>query len=177
MGPVRGVLVGSAIVASATVGAPAMAATSFTVRTEDGFVTSIGTFRTADSLERAVRVFGRPTSMRRVGMAEVCDVRWNRLGLRTSWVTFGAGDPCDVGRLQNARATGNGFRTAAGVRVGSASRTIRTKHPGARFVRGTWWIATARFPAGDGEPSPTVQATVRGGRVTGLSLFVGAAGD
>jgi len=48
-------------------------------------------------------------------------------------------------------------------------------HSDARFERGKWVLASQTVFGS--EPAPTVSALVHGGRVTALSLFVGAAGD
>jgi hypothetical protein len=55
------------------------------------------------------------------------------------------------------------------------SSRIPELHPDAEFTRGKWVLATQSVFGS--EPSPTVTAHVRGGRVRALSLFIGAAGD
>jgi hypothetical protein len=52
---------------------------------------------------------------------------------------------------------------------------VRELHRGARF-RGGRWVLASESVIGTG-PSPTVSALVRGGRVSGFSIWVGGAGD
>ena len=55
------------------------------------------------------------------------------------------------------------------------SSRVPPLHHNARFQRGKWVLATQDVFGS--EPSPTVSALVRDGRVVALSLFVGRAGD
>jgi hypothetical protein len=106
----------------------------------------------------------------------VCAVRWRRLRLVTKFTSFGGvQDFCNQGFLQTAVTHSRRWRTWEGLRVGMPTSSVRTRHPGARFRRGRWVLA-AQSVIGTGA-SPTVEALVRGGRVSGFSIWVGGAGD
>jgi hypothetical protein len=163
----------------------AEAATPITIRTSDGLVTRIGSVRTAGGpnagkLSHVIRAWGRPSSRRSFGRGTGCTVRWKRLGFTGTFVNLGGGGSAcraDLGALQTAVVRGRRFRTTGGVGVGSPTSEVRAKHPGARFVNGSWWIASAVLPYGDGSRTPTVRAIPRRGAVQSLRLWVGAAGE
>jgi hypothetical protein len=157
---------------------------AFTIRTDDGAITRIGAFRTfgrdGGTPARATAVFGRPSSIDPIGDgSDACRVRWRRLRLNATFANFGIESACSPqgGRLQAATIRSAQFRTTRGVRVGSDSSTIPTKHRSARFMEGAWWIASITPPFGDEEEIATVSAIVGNGRVRALKLWVGAAGD
>jgi len=141
-----------------------------------GFVVELGSLdiRKGATLADATRAFGRPS---RVSPGEdVCVVRWSRLKLVTRFTSFGGvSDFCTQGFLQTAVTHSRRWRTWKGLRVGMPTSQVRERHPKARFRRGRWVLASQSVLGGS--PSPTVEAMVRGGRVSGFSLWVGAAGD
>jgi hypothetical protein len=165
------------LVALAVAAAPAAAAKSYTVRVDSrGFVTRLGPLRpqTHPFPRDAKAAFGRPSSQR-AGRG-TCGIRWSGLKLSTLFTSFAAiGDFCRDGRLQTAVLRSKVWRTWRGLRVGMRSSRVRGLHNNARFERGKWVLASQTVFGS--EPSPTVSALVRDGRVTALSLFVGAAGD
>lgn len=167
-----------AVVPTAPAGAQGASTSRTILVSGEGQVASIGRLQARNSLARAKQLFGKPSSQKRRGDT-VCTVRWSRIGLRISFVTFGGGDPCRLGHIQTGSVTKDRFTTTAGLAAGMASSEIRTRHPDARFRQGSWWIATTTFAAGatEDDPQPTVRAITKGGRITALSLFVGAAGD
>ena len=125
-------------------------------------------------------VFGRPSRVDPTGNgADACRVQWRRLGLSATFANFEIESACSPqgGRLQAATIRSPRFRTTRGVRVRSASSTIPVKHQSARFVDGTWWIASAAPPFGDEQEIATISAVVHDGRVRALKLWVGGAGD
>lgn len=180
-----GLSVVMAVTLSATLSATADARSrSYTIQTSKGFITSIGSLRMSGAdggtLARAIVVFGRPSQIRPIADgSDGCTIRWKRLGLNATFANFGIESACAPrgGRFQAATIRSTRFRTSRGVRVGSRSSTIRDKHRLARFVSGSWWIASATSPFGDEREIATVRALVRAGRVWALKLWVGAAGD
>lgn len=109
---------------------------------------------------------------------------WRRLRLRIDFENFGGTRPgqttCtpSVGRAQSFVASGSGFRSSRGLRVGQPSSSIRLKHPQADLRDGAWALVLARFPFGDSdELSPVVSALVRDGRVSALAGYIGGAGE
>lgn len=132
------------------------------------------------TLAAATRAFGRPTKIDPIGDgSDACRVSWSRLKFNAVFANFGIDSACSPrgGRLQSATTRSSRFRTTRGVRVGSASRTIPDKHRDAEFVNGAWWIASLAFLGDEDNVIPSIKALVGGGKVRGLSLFIGAAGD
>lgn len=174
-----GVAIGAALAPPAQAGPRSM-----TIVTRDFTVSRIGPFQASRDgrLSAAIRAFGRPSS--RVSTSRVsCRVDWRRLRLRIYFANFG-GVPSgksvcssSVGKAQTFVARGSRFRARNGVRVGDRSSSIRRKHPGARYRRGSWGLVFAVSPFGDGSPSPVLSARVSGGRVRALVGYIGAAGE
>jgi hypothetical protein len=168
----------AALIAPALLGAaPAAANAALTIDVgRGGFVVRLGSLdiRTGAMLADATRAFGRPS---RVSPGDdVCVVRWSRVKLVTRFTSFGGvSDFCRQGFLQTAVTHSRRWRTWKGLRVGMPTSQVRERHPKARFRRGRWVLASQSVLGGT--PSPTVEAMVRGGRVSGFSLWVGAAGD
>jgi hypothetical protein len=168
----------------ASPGSAAAQGPSFTIRTNDGVITRIGTLRIfgrdAGTLARASAVFGRPSRIDPIGDgSDACRVEWRRLRLNATFANFGIDSACSPrgGRLQAATIRSPRFRTTRGIRVGIASSTIPIRHRSAQFVNGAWWIASTTPPFGDEEEIATISAIVSGGRVRALRLWVGGAGD
>jgi len=156
---------------------PAGASAALTIDVgRGGFVVKLGALdiRRGAMLDDATRAFGRPSRV--TPGDDVCVVRWSRLRLVTRFTSFGGvSDFCAQGFLQTAVTHSRRWRTWKGLRVGMPTSQVRERHPKARFRRGRWVLATQSVLGGG--PSPTVEAMVRGGRVSGFSLWVGAAGD
>jgi hypothetical protein len=141
-----------------------------------GFVSRLGPLHPLRHpfLRDARAAFGAPTTVR--PSRGECRARWARLRLKALFTSFGGiSDFCRDGRFQTAVVRSKVWRTWKGLRVGMRSSRIPELHPRARFERGKWVLATQSVFGPD--PSPTVIAHVRGGRVRALTLFVGAAGD
>ena len=172
-------ILGLGIAATAVLTLPvaAPAATTYRIAVDkQGFAVRLGPLRANSHphLRDAVSVFGAASSVR-PGRG-VCTARWNRLGLKALYTSFGAvEDFCEDGFLQSATLRSRIWRTWAGLRVGMRTSRIRRLHHNATFERGKWVLATQDVFGS--EPSPTVTALVRNGRVSAFSLFVGRAGD
>jgi hypothetical protein len=167
-----------ALVATAVslLSAGAAEARTLRIATEDGFVVRMGPLKVKihPYLRDATAAFGRPSSV--TAGRGVCRARWSSLRLTATFTSFGAiRDFCAQGLLQTAVVRSPAWQTWAGLRVGARSARIPELHHNAQFSDGKWVLAT-QDTYGE-EPSPTVSALVRGGRVMALSLWVGAAGD
>jgi hypothetical protein len=177
-------LVTAAVTLAPAASAPAQSS-SFTIRTSDGAVARIGAFRPRRSatLASAIRVFGRPSSVRLVAKRGSCNVTWRRLRLKIVFANLGgvlAGQTVctpSVGVIDSFTARSSHFRTSAGLRVGSPSSRIPSLYPEAEFRSGSWWLVTAVSPFGDQSEYPVVRAIVSNGRVRALAGFVGAEGE
>jgi hypothetical protein len=159
------------------------AAVHYTIRTNQGAVARIGSFRPARDakLAAAIRVFGQPSS-RHLTKYSACIVKWRRIGLRITFVSYAVGPGANicspsVGLAQSFAARGSRFRTWAGLRPGMRSSRIPDLHPYAELRRGRWWLRTAVSPFGDQSEYAVVSALVSGGRVRALSGWIGAAGE
>jgi len=159
------------------------ASSSYTIHTNQGFVAWIGRFHPARDakLAAAIRIFGTPSS-RHLTSSNACIVKWRRIGLRITFVSYAVGPGADicspsVGLAQSFAARGSRFRTWAGLRPGMASSRIADLHPYAELRRGTWWLRTAVSPFGDESEYPVMQALVSRSRVRALSGWIGAAGE
>jgi hypothetical protein len=162
----------------------AVARSSYTIRTHNGWISRIGPLRTSGSpgptLGQATEVFGAPSQIDPVGDgADGCHVEWRALRLKTVFADFGGGSACspNSGALQGATIRSRRFRTVRGVHVGSRSASIPRRHHNAEFKGGAWWIASVYLPYGEGGDVPTIKAIVRRHRVSAIKLYVGAAGD
>lgn len=171
----------ASLVIGVSVPASALAAESFTIRTKGGSVARIGSFKMSKdpSLAAAMRVFGAPTSMKRVYGISGCNVTWRKLRLKIEFANFGGQSACEpsYGAAQSFTARSARFRTWEGLRPGQRSRTIPEKHKSAVFRNGAWWLRSAYSPFGDGEEYAVVSAIARGGRVIALKGWVGSAGE
>jgi hypothetical protein len=154
----------------------------------------IASFEAANdpTLAGAIRALGVPSSCRRVpGFRSFASVTWSRLGLRMVFGTYGpipARGPCAAaGRivLDSAIATGRRWRTGRGLRVGDPVARLRRLYPRAhrrRFLRGLrpldgWWLVVRLSRVPDRHFVPTLLATARGGRVTGLVVTAELEGE
>jgi hypothetical protein len=158
-------------------------ASSFTIRTSQGFVVRIGAFRTRrdETIAAAERVFGRASS-RKLTSGQ-CQVDWRELRLRIYFANFGGVRPgqttcsATVGKAQSFTVRGARFRTGEGLRVGHRSGTVLDRHHAAEFRRGAWWLRTAVSPFGDESEYAVVSALPSGGRIRAIKGWIGAAGD
>jgi hypothetical protein len=167
------------------VAADAAAAAPFTINARGsadsfGRVLAIGDFKPSrdPTLGAALDVFGEPSSQTRV-FSWGCRVSWHGLGVKILFANFGGGSACrkDLGRSQTARAYGDRWRTAKGLRVTQTLARLKSLYPSARQHGRSWWLVTALSPIGEPHRYPVLAATVRNGRVRSFSLFIGAAGE
>jgi hypothetical protein len=169
---------------SVALAGPAQAARTYTIRTRDGSVSRIGTFRPARNatLAAAQRAFGQPAS-KRLGRFGTCTVRWHRPLLTIFFENFGGRQPgqstCDpsVGRAQSFIAQGRRFETWRGLRVGDSRDTLLDRHPSAEHRKGGWWLRTAVSPFGDQREYAVLMARMSLGRVEEFHGWIGAAGE
>lgn len=162
------------------------ASAALTIRTKEGRITRIGQMRTlgvaGGRVMDATAAFGPATRIAPIGgsNSEACRISWSALKLRATFANFGGADPCgaETGRLQAATTRSRRFRTQRDLRVGDPSSTIKEKYPKAEFEKNVWVIMRAEYELGaDPGPIPTIEATVKGGRIEVLRLYVYAAGD
>jgi hypothetical protein len=117
----------------------------------------------------AVDAFGEPDSIDEGDGG--CDLRWNGLGIRANFFTFGGGDHCIDGTFQEARLTDERWHTKNGIHPGSSER--RTRNYSKRTCRKSTCGATG-YALGlfrnecAATKSPTVIATIRESRVKAL---------
>jgi hypothetical protein len=175
-----------AAVALGLAAAPAAEARSFVIEARgfsdrQGVVQRIGDFRPprGESLGAAIRAFGEPSS--RSGGGNSCSVRWRPLGVRILFANFGGEDACDPSGGQAQRAFVSGDRrwhTARGLHIGARLQRLRQLYPNARRNAGGGFpLVTSFSPFGTGGRYTVLGARVRGGRVTGFSMFIGGAGE
>ena len=178
------------IAAAAALLGAAAPADAFTINVAGGkvggHVSGIGEFRPGvdPSIAAASRVFGRPSS-RELTSKNSCDVRWARLRLRITFVSFGLTGPGQTvcgDRASNAqtfRVRGRRFRTWNGLRVGASKQRLVDLHPTAEFREGSWWLkkTISIFGAGDEEFAVVDAPLTRDDRVRALRGWIGAAGD
>jgi hypothetical protein len=89
--------------------------------------TGFGAFHEGTGNDRRAlrRAFGRATSTNRHGN-DTCTIRWRRLGIRVTLVTFGLRKkPCRRGSFLEARLTKRRWHTPAGIRRGSSRAAAR----------------------------------------------------
>jgi hypothetical protein len=174
--------VAAAYALSVTPAAPA--ATTFSIRTSDGFVARIGGFhpRRSATLASAISTFGTPSSRRFRGDSG-CEVRWRSLHLRMTFYNLGAAPigttTCtpSVGLANDFTVRGPRFRTSAGLRVGDASSRITELYADAELHDGAWWLVSAYSNIGEGGDYPVLRAIVAAGRVRAIAGVIGGAGE
>jgi hypothetical protein len=166
------------------VAAPAAAA-PFTINVRGsaqsfGRVLAIGDFKPDrdPTLGAAIDAYGQPSFQRRLS-TEGCRVGWHTLGVKILFANFGGGSACreDLGRSQTARAFGNRWHTAKGLRVGQRLSRLRRLYPNATRHGRAWWLVTAVSRFGEPRRYPVLRATVREGTVRSFSVRIFAAGD
>ena len=180
MRPARPLLLACAVL---LVGAESALAAEFTINVRgsaDGFgrVLAIGDFQPGrdPTLGAALDAYGVPSFKRRVSSLG-CKVGWNGPGVKVLFANLGGGGACDRGRAQTARAFGDRWRTAKGLRVGQRLARLRSVYPSATRHREVWWLVTGLSQIGAPHRYPVLAATVRGGTVRSFSTQILAAGD
>ena len=169
-------------VPTATARTTAHAAKSYRIVTSHGFVTRLGPWRLRNpSLGQAIKAFGRPTSVRRLGPGVVsCSVQWSYRRIVASFYNLGGQDGCSTtyGYVDAVTFRSTAWRTLGGLRVGHRTSHMLDLYPGARLAYGHWGLTSAHFGFGSGDGwIPTVTALPRKGRVAALSVFVHAGGE
>jgi hypothetical protein len=171
-------------VAGAHAAAPTADARPFVIQTRGsetgpGVVRAIGDFRPARNprLSAAIRAYG-PTTSRRGG-GEICRVRWANIGVRITFQNFGGVDSCEPsgGRAQKAVVVDDRWRTGKGLRIGNGITRLRRLYPDAKRTPRGFRLVEGILPFGQPRRYAVLGARVSGGRVTGFTMFVGAAGD
>lgn len=85
------------------------------------------------SLQRATRIFGRPTTAFADSSPVDCDVRWDDLGIRALFQDFGAPSgqcqPQSQFNLSMVTLSGPRWVTAAGLRLGDSVAALRRDYP------------------------------------------------
>jgi hypothetical protein len=143
------------------------------------------TRRTAPTVRRARRHFGRPSSLRRrYGVG--CRARWNRIGLTIDLIKLGGRNPCRHGFVQAGRVKGRRasdwtalVANDPGVALGTTDAFLEHEFVGepGETDRG-WTLADVFIPYGDGGYDPSFSALLsRRGTVKGFEFWVGAGGD
>lgn len=143
--------------------------------------TGFGSFTEGGSSAWKLRnSFGEPSGINRDEY--VCNMYWRRLGLLARVVVYDAyANPCRSGYFSSAWLTGRMWKTGSGIRVGVSSRKAR-RHSvincrGSRARKNYRCLGKSGYVLGL-HPSecasgrwPTVTASVRNGRVSGLHIF------
>lgn len=128
-----------------------------------------------DAVDKA---FGSP-ARERERRFRACLLRWPDLGLTIYMANFGAGDRCHDGAVQRAVIAGDRGRerwaTKRGLRVGDRLSRLRKLYPNAERHRGRWWLQPGLFLGH--YRLAIIAATVKKGRVHGLRIWIGGAGD
>jgi hypothetical protein len=176
-------VVGALLLSLAFAGSASAAPFTINVRgSADSFgrVLAIGDFKPErdPTVGAALDAFGAPSSRRRISNWG-CKLAWHGPGVKVLFANFGIGGACgeNTGRSQTARAYGQRWRTARGLRVGNRLTRLRSLYPGAERHGRSWWLVTAVTHIGETRRYPVLAAAVLGGRVRSFRLFIGAAGD
>ncbi len=130
---------------------------------------SIGGFPRAATVDRALQLFGRATTVNPI--YDSCTLVWRSLGLTMkSYYSQGALPPCGPNaRHVSTTATDRRWRTSAGLRIGDPARKLSRLYPKAtKQGKGEWWLTVRPFAGID---FPGLAATVKAGRVFSLTLY------
>ena len=154
------------------------------VRSIAGWRVDRRTRRSAPTIRKARRHFGRPSSISRD--ATSCHAHWRRMRLTMVFVNYGGRHPCRHGFAQagfvRARGPRRTWTVLVGDRPGVAAGTRRgfldyalIGEPGR--TRGYWTLAEVFLPYGDPGYYPSVAAIFdRRARVSAFELWIGAGG-
>jgi len=155
------------------------------VRSIAGFRVADYTRRTAPTIRRARRHFGKPSTLRRrYGVA--CRATWRSLGLTIDLLNLGGQDPCRHGYVQAGRVTGPmaaGWTAIVargpGVVVGTSDTYLEAELVGEPGQSSRLWtLGEVWVPYGDAGYAPALSARLdRRGSVAGFEFWVGAGGD
>ena len=132
------------LIALSLVPGSSLARATYRITTDkEGFPVRLGPLRATSGphARDAVAAFGAASSVR-PGRG-ICVARWNALGLKLTYTSFGAiPDFCRDVLLQTAVVRSSRWATWAGLRVGMRSSRVPALHHNARFQRGKWVLAT-----------------------------------
>lgn len=155
------------------------------VRSIAGFRVNGYTRRTAPTITRARRHFGKPSSLRRrYGVA--CRAQWKHIGLTIDLINLGGRHPCRYGLVQAGRVRGPAasrwtalIADDPGIALGTTERFLAAESVGESGPSASrWTLAEVWIPYGDAGYSPSVSALLnRQGAVAGFEFWVGAGGD
>jgi hypothetical protein len=101
----------------------------------------------------------------------VCTVTWPGASLSATFTTAFAvskGGPCTGAAALVAFTLGDGWRTSAGLAVGSSVTVLQKLYPNATLIRGSW--ALQRYNYGAGFTVTELAATTKAGVVTSLQV-------
>jgi hypothetical protein len=166
------------LVGALAVAAPAVAGCRYVIRGDS----SLAGFhvKTTNSVADAVKVFGAPAARRYDNTASGCLLRW-RIGLQIWFGNLGGNDPCGAhsGFFTEARATGAGWCTSLGLRIGDSAWQLRRRYPNASYDPHTssWWLLTRWSAVGSTDSYAALTATVAHGRVVRFTVRYAGAGD
>lgn len=132
------------------------------------------------TLQGAIEAFGDPSTLRRHPRFRLtCYAGWPEIGLRITFYNLGGRDPCrpQWGYFSLAEITGDGWRTASGLRIGDPVRRLWVRYPRAQPHPPYWWLVIRRSPYGDNSNYAGLSAKVRNGRVVAFLVRFPAGGD
>jgi hypothetical protein len=155
------------------------------IRSIAGFRVDHLTRKSAPTIRKARRHFGKPSSLRRrYGVS--CRARWDRIGLTIDFLNLGIGNPCRHGFVQAGQVRGPAaskwtavVASDPGVALGTTEDFLDHEligEPGESAQ--VWTLADVFVPYGDAGYYPSLSALLnRGGDVRGFDFWVGAGGD
>jgi hypothetical protein len=168
-------------------------ASAYTIRaSRHGGIRSIAGFRvdrltrkSAPTIRKARRRFGKPSSLRRRYDVS-CRARWDRIGLTIDFLNLGIGSPCRHGFVQAGQVKGPAASKwtavvvgAPGVALGTTEGFLESELIGERGeTPHAWTLADVFIPFGDAGYYPSLSALLnRRGAVRGFDFWVGAGGE
>lgn len=160
--------------------ASASAAADYEIHVKpSGEVARIGELRdpAAASLPSVTKLFGAPAGTPRRDHAS-CPARWPGIGLRVLFVDLGGGNPCTTaGNAQSATLTAARWSTSRGLHVGDSVAKAQRLYPNARRLHGQLALISRPSPFGDHGRLVPLGATMAGGKVKALQVWLGGAGE
>jgi hypothetical protein len=179
---IGGIFAASLVTAGVALANPGVASAARTIKAEPGHywaVTYLGSWhvRAHPEYGKAVFALGEPSSVSSNGVP--CTARWNSLGTRILFTSFGGQTSCSEANAQRAVIKGpagrRSWRTQRGLRVGDGFARLKRLYPYARRKPGARVIVYQNDPfIGDGS---IITALIRHRRVASLQLWLGGAGD